>query len=963
MTRKTRTLTLLAALLLPLAVALGLRALNADLTGHAIGVEDAIIGVELPAVEEAWQSTGLTVDLLSTPTFAQQVTANGQDPATIRLRASNNQLRIQELTGDDNHMTEAVDLLVLGGDLRDANIDGEAGTVQVTQANHGTRHTVELRGRYSNPVVILQIATTNGGQPAVAQVFSVGRTAFTFGVIEPSTLGNGAHASEHVHYAVIEAGMYTLPDGRRLVAGTTPAWTLQFDPGEGYTKIVTKDLFDGPVINIARSQGTEGDAPNSIAGVWATEGQSGQGDQNNLKLRFLREQVYTANPAQAKGTIGYVMLGQPGPRGTLIFENDGNPVAIDYEGEINGRCQNLADLGIDDLDAFNQTISLTTRAFGTTSLVLYRDTYCSGGAAVISGSGHAVVEREPRDLWPRDDAGARTGPNGGFGSFRVIRADAATLVGEHCFEAGEVVLSNESSHLVFQADGDLVQYLTNPADRTLVAVWSSDTAGQAIGGTLCTEGDDLDLVIRDAAGQTVWAQETDSTTGSHRVLQLTAACGLRVTDAIDSVGALWQAGEVGEESCWKALPPAILSAMPEYALSFTDLDGDGERELVLLLMYSDGRADLIYDPLGIAHQLHLMGITIDQLFIDTLSPTQRAALEDQTEDARAAEGTGLVDATNNTFESPLTAQYEAVPMNRTAYETSDSGDSPIGGETRVTVSVGHYHYESEPGALGENFEMQAYVARVEYSTHGGAVTYSVTVGETTRTQYVAGDGFAIGGGTDLVTVGVVYGDAEGSYVGFSAGVGQGGGVDVRWGRDDQYGIALACPKLPVGFAIYVSGEDVTWLVDEIGDLAVAGYAETRDAAIHAWSWTASHAASAAQGTKIWFTAAGSDTRAFIDRTGEQTSEIIMTSARSSWRFTVDGFDTAWTSVRDAFSAGLQVMESGADDVASALATAAGAVAGSVTVVAEVADGIWAAVEDTARQAAKTVIRLFKKFKI
>ncbi|MCA9559869.1 MAG: hypothetical protein KC583_15075 [Myxococcales bacterium] len=958
MDTKTRRITLTVALLAPLAVALGLRAIDADLTGRAIGEGDAVIGLELSGINHAWTATGLDAAFHDAPTFAQIVTDAGQDPANVRLDRGGN-LRIQELTGDDVHAVETVDVLVLAGDLAAQGIDGESGTVRVNQADRAARHTVQLERAYDDPVVLLQVGSYAGVQPVEAQVYAADATSFTFALVEPPNI-DGAHAREYVHYAVIDAGNYTLADGRRLVAGKVQNGLSDFAPGQDYTKVPTAGWFSGPVTSITRVQSSHTD---EFASTWALEVTASNGDQTKLKTRFKRAEHYTDAPNSAFGVIGYVLLGAPGEPGSLLLtDTRGDQASLAYESDSNGRCYALTDLGLGERDL--TTIELKGRAFGRTSVVLYSGEHCTGGEASLSATAGATETAS--NIWPEDAAGQRVGDNGAFASLRVLWSESASLSDERCFAGGQVVLTNDIGYLVFQDDGDLVLYRYNATDDTFFAAWSSQTAGQAEGGSVCTElvSEALTLNIRDAAGDLVWSAEGASNFGDEaQALELRDDCDLALVPAPGSPLTAWSAGTA---DCWTNMPPAVQSAMPDFVLAFTDIDGDGANELVLLTTYADGTTFLMFDPLGIAQMLDRMGITIDDYYFETLSPTQQAAAEQQTASERSVTGASTSEALVALAGSSAGGRYVSIEMERTAYEagTQSNGSS-------VSVTVGHYAYESEPGVLGENVEMEAYVARVEGSTANGNVSASVTVGQASQTQYIGKDGFAVGGGFDAVAAGVVFGDTEGSYVGFSASVGTSGGVEARWGRDDQYGFTVDVPKFPVGIAIYVSGSDVTWLGEEIADLAVAGYDETSDAAVYAWGWTADKAPQLAAGTKVFFTTAATDTRIAITRATDAveggfwtsvdaTTEFFVSTGNSAWKITVSGFDDTYESIELAVAVSLEELEDSAAAVTAAFANAVQFVDSSAQVVADTAAGVYDAVSGGATNAAKRVVKAFKK---
>ncbi|MEM9596077.1 MAG: Ig-like domain-containing protein, partial [Acidobacteriota bacterium] len=92
---------------------------------------------------------------------------------------------------------------------------GEVG--QVTNLTHVPR-TIFLSRSYTDPVVIAQTVSQNGGDTSVVRITDVQQDRFTFFVDEAPDR-NGTHIAETVGYLVVEAGAWNLTDGTRIRAG------------------------------------------------------------------------------------------------------------------------------------------------------------------------------------------------------------------------------------------------------------------------------------------------------------------------------------------------------------------------------------------------------------------------------------------------------------------------------------------------------------------------------------------------------------------------------------------------------------------------------------------------------------------------------------------------------------------------------------------------------------------------
>lgn len=96
-----------------------------------------------------------------------------------------------------------------------SSIVGEVG--QVTNLTH-VAQTVTLSRSYTNPVVIAQPLSFNGGNQSVVRITDVQSDRFTFR-IEEAPDQDGSHIAETVSYLVLEAGSWQLPDGTEIEAG------------------------------------------------------------------------------------------------------------------------------------------------------------------------------------------------------------------------------------------------------------------------------------------------------------------------------------------------------------------------------------------------------------------------------------------------------------------------------------------------------------------------------------------------------------------------------------------------------------------------------------------------------------------------------------------------------------------------------------------------------------------------
>ncbi|MEZ4266202.1 MAG: EGF domain-containing protein [Myxococcota bacterium] len=96
----------------------------------------------------------------------------------------------------------------------------EVGRELVSQGHKDVWHSVDLQHLYFDPVVVMGPPTMVGGDPSNMRVRAVGPTGFEF-QLDEWDYRDGAHGAETISWMAVEAGAYTLPGGRGLLAAHT----------------------------------------------------------------------------------------------------------------------------------------------------------------------------------------------------------------------------------------------------------------------------------------------------------------------------------------------------------------------------------------------------------------------------------------------------------------------------------------------------------------------------------------------------------------------------------------------------------------------------------------------------------------------------------------------------------------------------------------------------------------------
>ena len=252
-------------------------------------IEIGLVG----SVTDAWKSVALSEEHdAPVAQLAAMQTFIGTNPAATRLdkvTQTGFRVRIEEEQSLDEevaHVPENVGYLAASpGVLYDAqsNPIGEIQILELQQTDTDSWLRLDFLRRYVDPVVICQMMTTNGAQPAHTRLRNASPESIEIQIEEWSYL-NGAHPRESITCLVVERGAHDLPLARRIEAGlvntnhgwANPSFAAAF-PGlpvvfsscqthKGPNPVVTRHRNVGPTGFEVRLQEEE-----QLDGIHATE--------------------------------------------------------------------------------------------------------------------------------------------------------------------------------------------------------------------------------------------------------------------------------------------------------------------------------------------------------------------------------------------------------------------------------------------------------------------------------------------------------------------------------------------------------------------------------------------------------------------------------------------------------------------------------------------------------------------
>ena len=263
---------------------------------------ELISGRTSNAVTHEWYSINFDSSFDSQPIVLTSIeTFDGHDTAGTRVKDITKDgflIKIEEEQSKDietDHTTEVIGYIGIGpGIIYDflGNLIGEAGTTNVGQADGSQWYTVNLQNYYCNPVVVMQIMTYNGTQPAHIRIRNVSSNSFEFQIEEWDYLDQ-FHLTEKIGYLVIEGKRHQMANGKIIEAGkleTDHSWAnVEFGP-----------IFTDSPVTLSRCQ--------SFNGAQAVVSRERNVSISSFEVRLQEEEAN--NDVHLKETIGYIAIEQ-----------------------------------------------------------------------------------------------------------------------------------------------------------------------------------------------------------------------------------------------------------------------------------------------------------------------------------------------------------------------------------------------------------------------------------------------------------------------------------------------------------------------------------------------------------------------------------------------------------------------------------------------------------------------------
>jgi hypothetical protein len=252
-------------------------------------------------VNHTWQQVRFTVPFLDPVVVAKPLSANGSDPAVVRIRnvtPNGFDIRVQEWDYlDATHPTETVGYLVIerGSFILD---DGTADGIRVEADTFDTNRTSFTSIPFSHPfnvapVVLAAVNSVNEAAAVTGRLRNISSTAFQFRMQEQEKNPN-SHAMETVAYIAWESSSGTI-DGLTFEVNATPKAVTHLFYHIGFTA-----PFANLPVFVADMQTTSGGDTANLR--WRNKGLAG------VEVQVDEEQSKDKETNHAEEVVGYIAI-------------------------------------------------------------------------------------------------------------------------------------------------------------------------------------------------------------------------------------------------------------------------------------------------------------------------------------------------------------------------------------------------------------------------------------------------------------------------------------------------------------------------------------------------------------------------------------------------------------------------------------------------------------------------------
>jgi hypothetical protein len=252
-----------------------------------------------------------------------------------------------------------VDYNVMYVDAAAGSLNGEVGKVTVNQSSATQWHTVNLVNTYTNPVMILQPASYNGGDPSTIRLRNVSASSFEF-QIDEWDYRDGAHTAETMGYLVMDAGVFELDDGTRVEVGKVQV-------NQSFASVTFDQFFAAAPVVVSQAQ-TFSDTSSVVT-------RQRNVSESGFEVKLQEQQAN--DQAHAYETVGYIAIELTvGISGHMAYEAQATPDAVTHNWYTIGFLQSYSDpvfiAGVHSYDG-SDPVALRYKSLGPANVQVFME--------------------------------------------------------------------------------------------------------------------------------------------------------------------------------------------------------------------------------------------------------------------------------------------------------------------------------------------------------------------------------------------------------------------------------------------------------------------------------------------------------------------------------------------------------------------------------------------------------------
>lgn len=201
-----------------------------------------------------------------------------------------------QVTDDRGESSQTSTTITVEQEVTEPSVPMEIGEIMVGS----TWLHVELQGQFIDPVIVAgPMSFADDPDPAVIRIRNVDTNGFDIRIQEWDYLDD-SHATEKIHYLVMERGNYTLSNGSKIEAGSFTATIQRFQAQQFNIPFTVKPVVLTSIVTYDGQESVTGRIQNTLTGSFAYK----LNEQDSNKQRHTKESVDYIAWEPGSGNVG-----------------------------------------------------------------------------------------------------------------------------------------------------------------------------------------------------------------------------------------------------------------------------------------------------------------------------------------------------------------------------------------------------------------------------------------------------------------------------------------------------------------------------------------------------------------------------------------------------------------------------------------------------------------------------------